>query len=581
MKSFRWLAPYVPSYLKLAVPAWICLLAEVFVDLSLPTLLATLVNTGIAQRDTPVVLRLGLLMFGLALVGLAFGQTRNWLSTKVSQDFGTRVRADLFRKVQRLSMASAQKVGAASLITRLTQDVTQMQNMSFMLTRVFIRAPLLLLGSVVMAFLLNPGLAMILLAVIPLLSLLIVLRIRRGMPLFRRVQQALDKVNGVMREFLAGVRVVKVFNRHDYEQAKFDRANQNLTGLGISAARAMATIMPLMLMLMNGSILLVLYFGGVRVSGGRMQVGDIIAFINYFLQILHAMMMVSWIFTAGVRAKTSSDRIAEVFALPDGMPVPEAPLSPGRTGSLEMRDVSFVWPEQREPVLQDITFSVKPGQTVAIIGATGSGKSSLVNLFSRFHDVSRGTVLVDGVDVRQFALKDLRGRVAMVPQQAVLFSGTIRDNLRWGNPQADETALQAATHAACADEFIPRLEHGYDTWIGQGGVNLSGGQKQRLSIARALLCDAPVLVMDDSTSAIDMKTEALIRKRLRAYARDLTVLIVAQRIHSVMDADQILVLDEGRLVGLGTHKDLLETCDVYRDIYRSQMGLDRTGREVV
>jgi ATP-binding cassette subfamily B protein len=401
------------------------------------------------------------------------------------------------------------------------------------------------------------------------------------MPLFRRVQQALDKVNGVMREFLAGVRVVKVFNRHDYEQAKFDRANQNLTGLGISAARAMATIMPLMLMLMNGSILLVLYFGGVRVSGGRMQVGDIIAFINYFLQILHAMMMVSWIFTAGVRAKTSSDRIAEVFALPDGMPVPEAPLSPGRTGSLEMRDVSFVWPEQREPVLQDITFSVKPGQTVAIIGATGSGKSSLVNLFSRFHDVSRGTVLVDGVDVRQFALKDLRGRVAMVPQQAVLFSGTIRDNLRWGNPQADETALQAATHAACADEFIPRLEHGYDTWIGQGGVNLSGGQKQRLSIARALLCDAPVLVMDDSTSAIDMKTEALIRKRLRAYARDLTVLIVAQRIHSVMDADQILVLDEGRLVGLGTHKDLLETCDVYRDIYRSQMGLDRTGREVV
>lgn len=581
MKSFRWLGPYAPAYLKLAIPAWICLLLEVFVDLSLPTLLALIVNTGIAQGDKPVVLRLGLLMFFLSLVGLAFGQARNWLSTKVSQEFGTRVRADLFRKVQRLSMTAAQKIGAASLITRLTQDVTQIQNMSFMLTRVFIRAPLLLLGSVVMAFILNPGLAMILVAVVPLLALLIVLRIRRGMPLFQRVQKALDRVNGVMREFLAGVRVVKVFNRHDYEQRKFDRANQELTDLGVSAARAMATIAPLMLMLMNGSILLVLYFGGHRVSNSSMQVGDIIAFINYFLQILHAMMMVSWIFTAGVRAKTSSDRIAEVFALADGMPVPVETTSPERVGSLEMRQVSFIWPEQREPVLRNITFFAKPGETVAIIGATGSGKSSLVNLFSRFHDASEGSVCVDGTDVRQFALKDLRSRIAMVPQQAVLFSGTISDNLRWGNPLASEADLAAATHVACADEFIPRLEHGYDTWIGQGGVNLSGGQKQRLSIARALLCDASVLVMDDSTSAIDMKTEALIRKRLREHARSLTVLLVAQRIHSVMDADQILVLDEGQLVGVGTHKVLLETCDVYRDIYRSQMGLDRAGREVV
>lgn len=581
MKSFRWLGTYLPSYLKLAIPAWICLFAEVFVDLSLPTLLAAIVNTGIATGDLPVVFRLGALMLGLSLVGLALGQGRNWLSTKVSQELGTRVRADLFRKVQRLSMAAIQKCGTASLITRLTHDVMQIQNMSFMLTRIFIRAPLLLFGSVVMAFLLNPGLAGILVGVIPLLALLIVLRIRRGMPLFKRVQAALDRVNGVMREFLGGVRVVKVFNRHDYEQGKFDKANRELTGLGVKAARAMATIQPLMLVLMNGSILLVLYFGGVRIDSGNMQVGDILAFINYFLQILQSMMMVSWIFTAGVRAKTSSDRIAEVFALEDGMPVPASPSSPESAGALEMASVSFIWPGQHEPVLKDITFSAQPGQTVAIIGSTGSGKSSLVNLFSRFHDASAGSVRVDGLDVRQYALKDLRGRIAMVPQQAVLFSGTIRENLRWGKPGASDAELDAAARVACADEFIPRLEHGYDTWIGQGGVNLSGGQKQRLSIARALVSGSPVLVLDDSTSAIDMKTEALIRKRLRAHAQSLTVLLVAQRIHSVMDADLILVLEEGRLVGKGTHRELLRSCPIYKDIYRSQMGLDRTGREVV
>ena len=581
MRSFRWLAPYLPAYLRLAVPAWICLLAEVFVDLSLPTLLATIVNTGIANGDLPAVLRLGVWMLSLSLVGLALGQARNWLSTMVSQELGSRVRGDLFRKAQRLSMSETTKFGAASLITRLTHDVTQIQNMSFMLTRVFIRAPLLLLGSVIMAFLLNPGLAMILLAVIPLLALLIVLRIRRGMPLFRQVQGALDKVNGVMREFLSGVRVVKVFNRHAYEQDKFDRANTHLTGLGVSAARSMASIQPLMLVLMNGSILLVLWFGGVRVSGGSMQVGDILAFINYFLQILQAMMMVSWIFTAGVRAKTSSDRLSEVFSLENGMPVPDRTVSPPAVGSLDMEGVSFCWPGQRNPVLQDISLRVEPGQTVAIIGSTGSGKSSLVHLFSRFHDVSAGCVRVDGTDVREFALKDLRSRIALVPQQAILFTGTIRDNLHWGRETATEEELREAAWVACADEFIPRLQDGYNTWIGQGGVNLSGGQKQRLGIARALLCDAPVLILDDSTSAIDMKTEAQIRRRLREHAGHLTVLLVAQRIHSVMDADRILVLDEGRLVGSGTHRELLANCPVYRDIYRSQMGLDASGKEVV
>ncbi len=581
MKSFRWLGRYMPAYLKMAIPAWMALLVEVLVDLSLPTLMAAIVNVGITNGDTPYILRTGGIMLSLALFGAVMGLSRNWLSTKVSQELGTKIRADLFRKTQRLSMAAIQKFGPSSMITRLTNDVMQVQNFSFMLTRIFIRAPLLLVGSIIMAFILNPGLALILVAVIPLLAFLIALRIRRGLPLFQKVQGAIDKVNGVMREFLSGVRVVKVFNRYDYEQAKFDTANRNLTDLGVKAARAMATIQPLMLIIMNGSILLILWRGGVRISSGNMLVGDIIAFINYALQILQSMMMVSWLFTAGVRAKTSADRIGQVFELEDGMPLAENPSTPSKQGTLEMREVSFAWSGQTVPVLKDISFRVESGQTVALIGSTGSGKSSLVNLFSRFYDVTSGSVLVDGKDVRDFDLPELRHRIAMVPQQAVLFTGTIRENLCWGKPEATDAELEAAVRVSCADEFIPKLPDGYETWIGQGGVNLSGGQKQRLSIARALLCGSPVLVLDDSTSAIDMGTEARIRNRLREHAKDLTVFLIAQRIHSVMGADRILVLDDGRLVGSGTHQQLLADCAVYRDIYRSQMGLDQTGKEVV
>jgi len=581
MIKFKWLVRYMPEYLKLAVPAWVALLVEVLVDLSLPTLMASIVNIGIRNSNTPYILQTGGIMLGLALFGSLMGLSRNWLSTKVSQDLGTLIRADLFRKVQRLSMSAILKFGPSSMITRLTNDVMQVQNMSFMLTRVFIRAPLLLLGSVIMAFILNPGLAMILVGVIPVLGFLIWLRIQRGLPLFKKVQAAIDRVNGVMREYLGGVRVVKVFNRHRYEQDKFDAANQNLTGLGVKAARSMATIQPLMLVLMNGSIILIIWFGGIRISAGNMLVGDIIAFINYSLQILQSMMMVSWIFTAGVRAKTSADRIGDVFGLEDGMPLPEEPAVPMGHGALEMRSAAFCWPGQSIPVLKDISFRVEPGQTVALIGSTGSGKSSLVNLFSRFYDVSEGAVLVDGQDVRAYGLPELRSRIAMVPQQAILFTGTIRDNLRWGRPEATEEELEAAARLACADEFIPKLPDGYDTWIGQGGVNLSGGQKQRLCIARALLCNAPILVMDDSTSAIDMGTESRIRSRLRQHAQGMTVLLIAQRIHSVMNADRILVLDEGKLVGSGSHGALLEDCPIYRDIYRSQMGLDRSGKEVV
>lgn len=581
MHKLNWLKPYLPQYLKLAVPAWVVLLMEVLVDLSLPTLLAAIVNTGIRQSDTGFILRTGGLMLALSLVGVVMALSRNWLSTKVSQNLGTRLRGDLFRRVQKLSLAATSNFNTASLITRLTNDVMHVQNMSFMLTRIFIRAPLLIIGSIVMAFLLNPGLATILLGIIPILSFLIVLRIKRGLPLFQKVQTAIDWVNGIMREYLAGVRVVKVFNRFALEQEKFDNANKGLTDTAVQAARSMASIQPLMQLVMNGSIILVLWFGGLRISSGNMQDGDILAFVNYFLQILHAMMMVSWIFTMGVRAKTSLDRIGEIFNLEETMVTSTQPVSPKQKGTVEMRGVSFCWPGQTKPILSDISFRVNAGETLAIIGSTGSGKSSLIHLFPRFYDVSSGTVLVDGTDVKLYDRKELRQRIALVPQQSVLFTGSIIDNLRWGKPEATLEEIQKACEIACADEFINRLPDGLNTYVGQGGVNLSGGQKQRLCIARALVRGCPVLIMDDSTSAIDMSTEARIRHRLREHTTDLTVLMIAQRIHSVMSADRILVLEDGRIVGSGKHDDLLQECQVYRDIYRSQMGLDTAGREVV
>lgn len=581
MQKFKWLKPYLPEYLKLAVPAWVVLLLEVLVDLSLPTLLAAIVNTGIRQGDTAFILKTGGWMLALALTGVVMALIRNWLSTRVSQDLGTRLRGDLFRKVQKLSLAATSNFGTASLITRLTNDVMHVQNLSFMLTRIFIRAPLLVIGSAVMAFLLNPGLATILLGIIPILAFLIALRIRRGLPLFQKVQTAIDKVNGIMREYLAGVRVVKVFNRIQVEQDKFDNANRNLTDTGVKAARSMASIHPLMLLVMNSSIILVLWLGGLRISSGSMQDGDILAFVNYFLQILQSMMMVSWIFTMGVRAKTSLDRIGEVFALQETMTDADKPVSPQRGGTVEMRNAAFCWPGQTKPILSEISFRADAGETIAIIGSTGCGKSSLIHLIPRFYDASDGSVLVDGIDVKLFDRKELRQKIALVPQQSVLFTGSILDNLRWGKPDATLEEIEKACTIACADEFIPRLANGYDTWIGQGGVNLSGGQKQRLCIARALVRGCPVLILDDSTSAIDMSTEARIRHRLREHTANLTVLIIAQRIHSVMTADRILVMDGGRIIGSGKHTDLLKDCQVYQDIYRSQMGLDTSGREVI
>lgn len=577
----KWLKKYMPVYLKLALPAWLCLVGEVTVDLMIPTLTKNIVDIGIFNMDTGYVLRTGLLMLAIALGGSLMGLTRNWFSTHASQDLGTNIRADLFRKTQAMSLSASQRVGPASLITRLTNDVMQVQNMSFLLTRVFIRAPLLLVGGTIMAVTLNADLAMVLLGAMPLMAFLIYWRIKRGFPLFQKVQAAMDRVNGIMREYLAGVRVVKVFNRFAYEGSKFDDGNRGLTGLGVKAARSMATIQPLMYVLMNGSVVLALWLGGMKIAAGDMKAGSIIAFVNYFLMILQAMTMVSMIFTQGVRGKASVDRIGEVFAVKEDMPAPAQPANPPAQGAVEMNGVAFTYPGQQLPALENITFRIEPGQIAAIIGSTGSGKSTLINLIPRFHDVTAGAVLVDSADVRDYDQENLRERIAVAPQQAVLFTGTVLENLRWGKPDATQEEIERAARIAQADRFIMEKPDGYGTLIGQGGVNLSGGQKQRMCIARALVRKPSILILDDSTSAVDMATEQRIREGLKEYCAGMTVILIAQRIHSVMDADTILVMDGGHIVQQGTHKELLQSCSVYRDIFRSQMGLDTSGREVV
>lgn len=577
----KWLNRYMPDYLRFAIPAWICLFGEVIVDLSLPTLMATIVNVGIGNRDTDFIMRYGGIMLAIALMGAALGQTRNWLSSHASQNLGTGLRADLFRKTQGMSIAALRKMGASSLITRLTNDVMQVQNMSLMLTRIFIRAPLLLIGGIIMAFSLNREMASILIFILPVIGVLIYIRMKRGFPLFKKVQAAIDKVNEVLREYLAGVRVVKVFNRSDYEQDRFDQANRNLTDQGIRAARAMASIQPLIFIVMNGSIVILLWIGGVRVDQGRAQVGDIMAFVNYFIQILFAMNVLSRIFTMGVRAKTSLDRISQVFAIDDELADSTVVSSPPDAGRIEMRDVTYTYPGQKSPVLSDLSFVIKPGQTAAIIGSTGAGKSTLINLLPRFDDVQQGQILVDGVDIREMKKEDLRQKIAMVPQKSTLFTGTLLENLLWGNQNAAMEDVEEAITIAQAKEFIDKMPKGLDSRIGQGGVNLSGGQKQRVCIARALLKNSPVLIMDDSTSAVDLATEHKLRTLLKKKCRDKTVIIIAQRIHSVMQADTILVMDNGRLIDQGRHKDLLRRSPIYRDIYRSQIGLDQTGEEVI
>ncbi|MED1793177.1 ABC transporter ATP-binding protein [Brevibacillus nitrificans] len=565
---------YIKKYGVVFCVSLFFLTLEAVCDLLQPTIMSRIVDVGVAQRDMNYVLSTGGLMLGVTAIGAVAATMRNLLSTYVSQNFGAQLRSDLFKKVQSLSFENIDRFDRASLVTRLTNDVNQVQVFVNGMMRIFVKAPLTCIGGLIMATQLNPRLAVVLAVVVPIVGLFIYLNMKIGFPFFMKVQQSLDRVNGVMREYLSGVRVVKAFNRFDFEVDKFSHANEELQTKSISATRVMSIFSPAIMLTVNLGIVAVLWLGGLAAEQGDMQVGHIIAFTNYMTQILFSLMMISMVFNMFVRAKASAGRIGEVFAEENRMTWKEqGSLQGDGKGRIDFEHVSFSYEGGHgESVLKDITFSCLPGETVGIIGSTGSGKSSLVGLIPRFYDATKGTVRVNGVDVREVDPKLLREKMAIVPQKTVLFTGTVKENIRWGKEEATDEEMELAARMAQAHDFIERTPDGYQARVGQGGINFSGGQKQRLSIARALVRKPEILILDDSTSAVDVATETKIKEALREYAKGLTCILIAQRITSVMDADKIVVLDQGELVGIGNHESLLKDCRVYQEIFQSQIG---------
>lgn len=543
-------------------------------DLLQPILMASIIDQGVMQNDTSHILRTGLYMLGAAAIGLIGGVGCTIYSSIASQRFGADLRRDLFRKVQTLSFRNLDEISTGSLITRLTNDIVQLQTMVQMLLRIFVRSPFLAIGSIIMAVIISPKLAIILAVAVPLLFIVMFFLIRATLPLFATVQKKLDKVNTVLKENFAGIRVSKAFVRAGYEKNRFHHANTDFTQVSVKTQRIVALNMPILTMILNISIVIVLWLGGKNAIDGSFEVGRLVAFINYVTQVLFSVSSVAMMLVRISTAKVSADRIQEVMHTESEIVNEANPTKDAyKQGEIIYDQVTFSYnPKVQKPVLQNISFKVRPGQTVAIMGATGSGKTSLVSLLPRLYDVTSGRIFIDGTDVRHMELSLLRERIGIVLQESILFSGTIRDNIRYGKPDADDEDVIAAAKAAQAHEFISSMPEGYDTLLGQRGVNLSGGQKQRISIARALLLRPSILILDDSMSAIDMGTESRLQKELAKLMAGRTCLMIAQRISSVIDADLILVLDDGKLIAQGTHNELLSSCELYQDIYQSQFG---------
>lgn len=565
------------SYLR---PYWLwCLLApllmvlEVSMDLLQPTLMASIVDHGIMKNDLSHIVSTGLTMLGIALIGLIGGVGCTVFSSIASQNFGNDLRISLFRHIQTFSNRNLDQLKTGSLITRLTNDVVQLQTFVQIILRALVRSPLLLIGSLIMAIRISPSLTLILLVSVPLLFALLYVLIRLSFPLFAKLQVKLDSVNTVLQENLTGIRVIKAFVRGTHEGQRFKEANTDYTDTAIKVNRLMSLNLPLMMLILNVSIVAVLWFGGLASWNSGLPVGDLIAFINYVTQLLMSMLMLSSLLTFISRAKVSGDRVNEVLETESEMAhFPETRSDVIRTGEVVFNQVSFAYDSSGSSrVLEEISFTAEPGKTVAILGSTGAGKSTLVSLIPRMFDVSAGSITIDGTDIRLIHLEELRQKIGFVMQQTILFSGTIRDNIRYGRPDAADEEVEQAAMAAEAHDFISRLPEGYDTVLGQRGINLSGGQKQRLSIARALLVEPTILIMDDSTSALDAATEGRIRERLKSRMQNTTNIMITQRVSSVIDADRILILANGRIAAQGTHEELLRSSAIYREIRRSQL----------
>ena len=566
---------HLQGFKRQAAKAPLLMVFEVICELLLPLVMARIVDEAIPAGDTSQIFQLGAVMLVLAAVSMTCGVLASKYAAYASQGFGANLRQCLFDRVQEFSFADIDRFSSASLITRMTNDVNNMTMMLAMGLRMLVRAPVMLVVALVISFRLNARLAMILVVIIPLMILAVGGLMYTCTRLFKVLQTKIDGLNNTLQENLVAIRVVKAFVREDHEREKFKRSNDDLTRAFLSVGMRIIAIMPVMIIAMNAATVAGLYFGGRMVMGGSFDLGDLQAFLNYIFQILMSVMMVAMSLLQLSRSQACAARIQEVLDTePSVEDRPEAGLKPlpAPRGEVEFRDVSFKYLASGtgDDVLSHISFSVKPGQFVALVGGTGTGKSSLVNLIPRFYDVTGGQVLVDGMDVRDYPLEELRSRIGMVLQTNVLFTGTIRENLLWGDPDATEAQMIQAAKDAQAYDFIMSLPDGFDTRLDQGGVNVSGGQKQRLCIARAMLRKPAILILDDSTSAVDSTTEAAIRASFSKNLKDTTVIMIAQRISSVQYADEILILDDDHIAGRGTHEELLATNEIYQEIYRSQ-----------
>ncbi len=570
------LTSYLGIYKRYAIYSFFLVAGDVVCELLMPLLMAQIVDRGIPTNDIGFIGRIGGFMVLLALAAIGLGITNMKYSSEVSQGFGANIRKALFHKVQEFSFSNIDTFSSASLITRLTSDVTQLQMTIMMGLRMMLRAPLMLVIAIVLVLSINAQLSIIIFAAIPVMVVIILIVVRIAERLFTNMQQRLDGLNSTIQENLIGIRVVKAFVREGHEKLKFARSNDAFMEAALKAGYLGAAIMPIMMFILNFSTILVIWFGGRMVGAGTMGPGELIAFISYLMQILMSIMMFSMMFLMLARAKACADRIIEVIdtdvTIQNKPGLDDSGVLPAVTrGKIEFENVDFRYGTgEGKNVLSNISFTAEPGEFVAVIGGTGSGKSSLLHLIPRLYDVAEGRVLVDGIDVRNYRIETLRAGIGMVLQNNVLFTGTIRDNLLWGDEYAPQEEIEAAVRDAQADDFIAESDDGYETMLGQGGVNVSGGQKQRLCIARALLKKPRILILDDSTSAVDMATEARIRDAFRTSRGDTTVLLVSQRISSVKDADKIIVLDDGRINGIGTHESLMKTNAIYREICVSQ-----------
>ena len=568
LKLYRNLKPFT----GLVVLIIVFLGAQSIADLYLPTLMSDVVNNGMMNGNIPYIWKFGFYMLLVAAGSCICSVAVGYLSSKTAVGLGRDLREKIFTHVESYSLNEIDKIGTASLITRTTNDITQVQMFSVMMFRFIIYSPIMCIGGIFMALSKDTKLTGVLAVILPSMILVMLIIAKFIIPMFKVLQKKVDKVNLVLRENLTGIRVIRAFNRMKKERVRFDEANKDLTQISIRVNKITAAVLPVMMLFMNGTSLAIVWFGGLRISNGDMNIGNMIAFLQYAMQIMFSIIMVAIMFIMLPRAQASANRINEVLDVKPEIKDPEhSAAQTGLKGHVEFKDVTFYYPEAKLAALQNISFAARPGEVTAIIGGTGSGKSTLINLIPRFYDVSEGQILVDGVDVRALEQSVLRKKIGFVPQSAILFSGSVAENIRYGKEDATDDDVTHAAQVAQALEFISAMPEAFESHISQGGTNVSGGQKQRLSIARALISKPEIYIFDDSFSALDFKTDANLRAALKNETKESTVIIVAQRVSTIMDADRIIVLDEGKVVGMGTHKELLKTNKVYYEIVTSQL----------